>query len=70
MSYLPFFGGKRICFGRMFVETAARMNVFLLTYYFDFEFVDPKYNSYMPPHNVAASGKNNIELKMTPRKQN
>ena len=31
MSYLPFFGGRRICFGKMFAEAAIRVNALKLT---------------------------------------
>jgi len=64
MSYLPFYGGRRICFGKMFAEAALRVNALTLTHTFDFEFEDPKYlTEDLPPHNALMSGYNHIWLK-------
>ena len=39
-SFLPFSGGKRICFGKTFAESVLRMTASLMAQRFDFEFVD------------------------------
>ena len=40
MSLAPFNGGKRICFGKTFAESSARLASTYISQYFDFEFVE------------------------------
>ena len=40
MSWLPFNGGKRICFGKTFAEAALKMIISMMAQRFNFEFVE------------------------------
>lgn len=40
MSFGPFLGGKRVCLGKSFAETMAKVVVPNLLYHFNFKFVD------------------------------
>lgn len=40
MSWCPFSGGKRICFGKTFAESNLKIMLTYFTQYFDFEFVE------------------------------
>jgi len=40
MSFIPFNGGKRVCFGKTFAEAANRIVSVMLLDKFDFEFED------------------------------
>jgi len=50
-SYMPFFGGKRVCFGKLFAETVSRMYSLLLINSFDIEFEDPHWMTHFPELN-------------------
>ena len=53
MSYGPFLGGKRICLGKTFVETASKFIGPTLISHFDFEFVDKKHMNEKPSNNLV-----------------
>lgn len=53
MSFIPFNGGKRICFGKTFAELVNRVIVMGLFNAYDFEFVDQKWNSERMTYNVS-----------------
>ena len=40
MSWAPFSGGKRICFGKTFAESNLKIMLTYFTQFFDFEYVD------------------------------
>ena len=40
MSWAPFSGGKRICFGKTFAESNLKIILTYFTQFFDFEYVD------------------------------
>jgi len=40
MSWVPFSGGKRICFGKTFAESNLKIMLSYFTQYFEFEYVD------------------------------
>ena len=40
LAFSPFLGGKRICLGKTFAETALKLTLPLYFHHFDFEFVD------------------------------
>ena len=40
MSFIPFIGGRRICFGKTFAEANLKIVVTYLAQYFKMEFVD------------------------------
>ena len=44
-SYIPFLGGKRICFGKTFAETNLKVLASYLAQYFNYEFVDERYRA-------------------------
>ena len=44
-SFIPFSGGKRICFGKTFAEMNLKVVAVYLSQYFDFEMVDKKYKA-------------------------
>ena len=71
MSFIPFIGGKRICFGKTFAEASLKVVVTYLAQYFKMEFVDKaKYpdasflplsqlgQSHFPPILVQLRGQN------------
>ena len=39
-SFVPFGGGKRICFGKTFAEVSLKILITYFTQYFNFEYVD------------------------------
>ena len=39
-SWLPFNGGKRVCFGKTFAESSVKVAATYLSQYFDFQFVE------------------------------
>jgi len=39
-AWLPFNGGKRICFGKTFAEFVLKITVSMMTQRFDMDFVD------------------------------
>ena len=40
MSYLPFSGGKRVCFGKTFAEMALKVICSMMAHKFNFSFAD------------------------------
>ena len=48
MSFGPFLGGKRICIGKTFAESIARVILPQILGQLDFELVDPKYKTFNP----------------------
>ena len=44
-SWVPFAGGKRICFGKTFAEMNLKVVAVYLTKYFNFEMVDEKHKA-------------------------
>ena len=71
MSWVPFFGGKRVCFGKTFAEANLKLVSTYLTQYFDFEFVEkekyPDTNS-LPPNQVGQSEYPSIPVRVTKNK--
>ena len=68
-SWLPFNGGKRICFGKTFAELAIKMTMTMLSQSFDFSFVeDGKYaNDRLPSIIVGQSHFPPIPMYLTKR---
>ena len=57
MSWVPFNGGKRICFGKTFAEYVLRTICVMMAARFNFEFkegsnVHPKHDSHNLPRNM------------------
>ena len=53
MSFVAFLGGKRVCLGKTFAESAAKTLAPLILYSFDLEFVDEKHKTYKSPNNLG-----------------
>ena len=52
MSFGPFLGGKRICLGKTFAESASKVVGPYLIYNFDFKFVNEINKTYKPANNI------------------
>jgi cytochrome P450 len=50
LAFSPFLGGKRICIGKTFAETVAKLVVVGLISKFNFEFSDPKMKTQKKPN--------------------
>jgi len=48
MSWSPFFGGMRICFGKTFAEANQKIIAVYYTMFFDSEFTEEKYADKYP----------------------
>ena len=53
MSFVAFLGGKRVCLGKTFAESASKVLAPFMLYNFDLEFVEEKHMTYKPPNNLA-----------------
>ena len=67
MSFVPFTGGKRVCFGKTFAEISGRIVTTLLINSFKFEFVDQKFLTEFPHFSVMATRDVDVEVKLTPQ---
>ena len=70
MSFLPFNGGKRICFGKTFVEVTLKVMSAMIAQEFDLEFVEKeKYagSSSLPMIMMAQSHYPQLLVKLTKR---
>ena len=63
LAFTPFMGGKRICIGKTFAETAIRFTVPMLYHYFDFDFADPEMFT-TPKQRYSIGGKHIYEVPM------
>ena len=67
-SFIPFSGGRRICFGK----TLAEINIKLLAVYFleafDVELKDPRYKTEYPMAHIGMNKKNKVDVIFTKRK--
>ena len=52
MSFTPFLGGKRICLGKTFAESIGKLIVSMIVSQLEFDFVDPKYNTFNPTNDL------------------
>lgn len=50
MSFCPFYGGKRVCFGKTFAEANLKIMATYLSQYFEMEFVEK--DKYPDTHNL------------------
>ena len=53
MAWIPFNGGKRVCFGKTFAEVNLKILQTYLTQHFDFKFKNPKFNEKIPYSHVG-----------------
>jgi cytochrome P450 len=54
MSFGPFLGGKRICLGKTFAEYFAKIVTSIITYNYEFKFVDESNMNEKPFINLVA----------------
>ena len=47
-AWIPFSGGKRICFGKTLAEATLKITATYLSQAFDYKFVDKKYEAELP----------------------
>jgi len=64
-SYSPFSGGSRKCFGKTLAETTIITVGTYLTQYFNFEFVDKKFNTQIPVGTFGMSRCRPVEMILT-----
>ena len=67
MSFVPFTGGKRVCFGKTFAEISGRIATTLLINAFRFEFSDEKFMTEFPHFSVMATKDVDVFVKLTPQ---
>ena len=70
MSWIPFSGGKRVCFGKTFAESVNKLALTMMAQRFDIEFTEKgKYSaSDMPRLLVGQSHFPPLKVKLTSRK--
>ena len=56
-SFIPFSGGKRVCFGKTLAEMNLKVIAVYLSQYFDFEMVDKQYKANNYPLLAAGMSK-------------
>lgn len=66
-SFMPFFSGKRSCFGQTFSAYTSRIVLNMLFYKFNFDFVDDKWKTERPMFNVAQNIDIPVHVRVTPR---
>ena len=64
-SWVPFAGGKRVCFGKTFAETSLKLVAIYLCHYFNFSFVDKKFETEFPVAHFGMSKRNKVEIVLT-----
>ena len=67
-SYMAFFGGPRVCFGKTLAEGELKILACYMTQIFDMEFEDPKYQNSLPTMQFQQSHYPEIWLKLKARK--
>lgn len=66
MSFVPFMGGKRVCFGKTFAEISGRIVTAMLINAFKFEFVDDRFLTDFPHFSVMATKDVDVYVRLTP----
>ena len=70
-AFIPFFGGRRICFGKTIAEASMKIVVTYMCHYFEMEFVDkekyPDTHS-LPVSQILMSEFAPVEIKLTARR--
>lgn len=66
MSFVPFSGGKRVCFGKTFAEISGRIVTTLLINAFKFEFVDEKFKTEFPHFSFMATRDVDVDVRLIP----
>ena len=64
-SFVPFAGGKRVCFGKTFAESALKITATYLTQAFNLQFVDKYYETQFPIAQLSMSSRCKIEVILT-----
>ena len=65
MSWLPFSGAQYTCFGKTFADISLKILAIYMTQFFNFEFVDKKYESEIPIAHLGMSKRNKIDVVLT-----
>ncbi len=66
MSFVPFMGGKRVCFGKTFAEISGRLVTTMLVNAFQFEFVEERFQTEFPHFSVMATKDVDVYVRLTP----
>jgi cytochrome P450 len=66
MSFVPFTGGKRICFGKTFAEISGRIVITMLINAFKFEFIEQRFMTEFPHFSVMATKDVDVYVRLTP----
>lgn len=69
MAWIPFNGGKRVCFGKTFAEVNLKILQTYLTQHFDFDFVNKKFYEKVPIAHIGQSKILKKEVSLSLRKQ-
>jgi len=65
MSFIPFFGGKRICVGKTFAENSMKtVYPIIMKAFKSFEFVDKELYKMKPANNVLLENNPEIFIKV------
>ena len=65
MSWIPFHGGPRVCFGKTLAEGNLKIMTTYMTQKFNFKFEDPRYETEIPVAQIDQSHTVPIWLKLT-----
>ena len=66
-SFLPFFGGRRICFGKTFADINLKIVTLYLAEFFSFSFVNPADERNHPVTNMLTLKTAPLKIKVTKR---
>jgi len=69
MSYVPFHGGKRICFGKTLAESNMKILMTYLNEKFEFKFEDPRYETEFPGAAIDMTHYLPVWLELTARSE-
>lgn len=61
-AFIPFSGGKRVCFGKTLAEATLKVVATYFTQNFDFKVVDKKFETELPVAHIGMSSRNKIEI--------
>ena len=64
-AWIPFAGGKRVCFGKTFAESTIKLATTYLTQAFNFKLVNKKFETEFPVAHFGMSCRSKIEVILT-----
>ena len=68
-SWVPFYLGKRACFGKIFAEASLKIVAIYFCHYFNFSFVEKRFETEFPVAHCGMSKRNKIEIILTKENQ-